>query len=169
MKYSLAKPSAGALFIAAAHAVHAQYAPPPPPAPFQGFLNEWLRKDDPYMNKWDFGGSVRVRYESKDNFAVAGSGAGATTSLDFRKNGANVDNAYLLERIRVRAGYTDKWFSALVEGRPAVVPRRGGPAASARPPPRGRRPGRGVDEALDDLGARLLRPRGAGNLGNWLH
>ena len=29
----------------------AQYAPPAPPAPFQGFINEWLRKDDPYMNQ----------------------------------------------------------------------------------------------------------------------
>ncbi len=109
--------ASGALALAASTQLHAQYAPPPPPAPFQGFLNEWLRKDDPYMNKWDFGGSVRVRYESKDNFAVAGSGAGATTSLDFRKHGANVDNAYLLEKIRLRAGYTDKWWGALVEGR----------------------------------------------------
>ena len=117
MKHPFSRLTAGALMVTAVNTVHAQYAPPPPPAPFQGFLNEWLRKDDPSMNKWDFGGSVRVRYESKDNFAVAGSGSGATTSLDFRKTGANVDNSYLLERIRVRAGYTDKWWGALVEGR----------------------------------------------------
>jgi hypothetical protein len=73
------------------------------------------------MNKWDFGGALRVRYESKDNFAVAGSSSGATSSLDFRKTGANEDNAYLLERLRFRVGYTDKWFSALVEGRSSLA------------------------------------------------
>jgi hypothetical protein len=125
----------GAFVLAAATQLHGQYAPPPPPAPFQGFLNEWLRKDDPYMNKWDFGGSVRVRYETKDNFAVAGSGAGATTSLDFRKNNANVDNSYLLEKIRVRAGYTDKWFSALVEGRSSLAQGDERFASTAPPPP----------------------------------
>jgi hypothetical protein len=130
----------GAFVLAASTQLHGQYAPPPPPAPFAGFLNEWLRKDDPYMNKWDFGGSVRVRYESKDNFAVAGSGAGATTSLDFRKNGANVDNAYLLERIRVRAGYTDKWWGALVEGRSSFA--QGDERfASTAPPPATKREG----------------------------
>src|SRR5882672_11292268 len=95
----------------------AQYAPPPPPAPFQGFINEWLRRDDPYMNKWDFGGSVRLRYEIKDNFAIGGSAG----SLDFRRNGADVDNSYLLEKFRLRAGYTDKWWSALVEGRSSLA------------------------------------------------
>ena len=94
---------ASALVLAALSSSQAQYAPPPPPAPFQGFINEWLRKDDPYMNKWDFGGSVRVRYELKDNFAISGSGTGASTSLDFRENGADVDNDYLMERIRFRA------------------------------------------------------------------
>ena len=60
MKYSVSHLSAGALVLASASLVQGQYAPPPSPAPFQGFLNEWLRKDDPYMNKWDFGGSVRI-------------------------------------------------------------------------------------------------------------
>lgn len=113
--------AASALVLAAVNAAYAQYAPPPPPAPFQGFINEWLRKDDPYMNKWDFGGSVRVRYELKDNFGIAGSGTGPTTSLDFRKTGADVDNDYLMEKIRFRAGYTDKWWSALAEGRSSLV------------------------------------------------
>ena len=45
---------------------------PPPPAPFAGFLNEYLRKDYPYMNQWDFGGSARGRYEAKEGFAVQG-------------------------------------------------------------------------------------------------
>lgn len=121
MKHLASNLTAGALVLAAARAVYGQYTPPPPPAPFQGFINEWLRKDDPYMNKWDFGGSARVRYELKDNFGIAGSGTGPTISLDFRENGADVDNSYLMERIRFRAGYTDKWFSTLVEGRSSLV------------------------------------------------
>src|SRR5437762_11420579 len=33
-------------------ATQAQYAPPPPPQPFAGFVNEALRKNDPYMTAW---------------------------------------------------------------------------------------------------------------------
>src|SRR5215475_6772940 len=86
----------GALLAVTQNRASAQYAPPPPPAPFQGFLNEWLRKDSPYMNQWDIGGAIRVRYENKDNFAIPGSPG----SVDFRDHGAEVDNAYALERIR---------------------------------------------------------------------
>ena len=128
--------TAGAIMLAATQSLHAQYAPPPPPAPFQGFLNEALRKDDPYMNKWDFGGSFRLRYELRDNFAVAGEPG----SLDFRKDGADVDNRYLLERLRVRAGYTDKWLGALVEGRSSLA--QGDERfASTAPPPATKREG----------------------------
>src|SRR4051812_18853380 len=107
----------GAVALCAAGNVDAQYAPPPPPTPFQGFINEALRKDDPYMNKWDFGGSLRVRYEWKEGFAIAGKPG----SADFRAKGADVENDYLMERLRVRAGYTDKWWGALVEGRSSLV------------------------------------------------
>lgn len=95
----------------------AQYAPPPPPAPFAGFLNEALRKDDPSMSAWDFGGTARVRYEIKDGAAIAG----VPGSLDFRANNADNHNAYFLERFRLRAGYTDTWWSALVEGRSSLA------------------------------------------------
>jgi len=116
-KTSKTAQAAGAIVLAATNVLYAQYAPPPPPAPFQGFLNEALRKDDPYMNKWDFGGTFRLRYEVRDNFGIAG----VPGSLDFRKDGADVDNRYLLERLRVRAGYTDKWFGTLVEGRSSLA------------------------------------------------
>ena len=43
--------TAGALVLAACSQVYGQYTPPAPPAPFPGFLNDWLRQDDPYMNK----------------------------------------------------------------------------------------------------------------------
>ena len=121
MKPRITSLTASALVLAAANHVYGQYAPPPPPAPFAGFINEALRKDDPYMSKWDLGGSVRLRYEAKEGFGIAGVGAGATSSLDFRDHGADVNNEYFLGKIRLRAGYTDKWWSALVEGRSSLA------------------------------------------------
>jgi hypothetical protein len=106
-----------ALVLSAAATASAQYAAPPPPRPFAGFLNEYLRKDDPYMAAWDFGGTVRLRYETRDGFGIAGSPG----SMDFREKGADVSNAYLLSRVRLRAGYTSKWWGALAEGRSSAV------------------------------------------------
>jgi hypothetical protein len=98
---------------------HAQYTPPPPPAPFPGFLNEYLRKNDPYMNQWDFGGNARIRTEVKEGFAIQGV-TGPVASLDFRNNPANTSDEYFMERIRFHAGYTSKWWSAYVEGRSSL-------------------------------------------------
>jgi hypothetical protein len=42
-------------------------------------------------------------------------------SLDFREHGADVDNEYLLTRIRFHAGYTDTWWSAYAEGRSSLA------------------------------------------------
>src|SRR5215831_5039804 len=113
--------AAGALALGATCATsQAQYAPPPPPTPFQGFINEALRQNDPYMNQWDFGGSLRVRYEMKDNFAIPVP-PGAPTHLDFRAHGADEDLSYFLERLRFRAGYNDEWFSMLAEGRSSMA------------------------------------------------
>jgi len=111
----------GSLFAAAWNA-SAQYAPPPPPAPFPGFLNEALRKNDPYMNQWDFGGNARFRYEVKEGFAIPG----RPNSLDFRDHGPtgapfDVNNEYFIERIRYHVGYADKWWSAYVEGRSSLA------------------------------------------------
>jgi hypothetical protein len=111
--------TAGALVLAALNSAHgavltgADFDPTKPARPSAGLLNDWLRQDDPYMAAWDLGTQVRFRYEVKDNFAIAG----RPGSLDFRDHGADVDNAYLLSRVKPRAGYTGKWFSALVEGR----------------------------------------------------
>src|SRR5437870_12691129 len=102
-----------AFALGAAGSLKAQYTPPPPPAPFAGFLNEALRKNDPYMNQWDFGGNARGRYEVKEGFAVTG----LPGSVDFRDHGADVSNEYFLEKIRYHAGYTAKWWSVYVEGR----------------------------------------------------
>lgn len=117
MKSSPTRLATAVLGLAALNPLHAQYAPPPPPAPFQGFLNEYLRSKDPYMNQWDFGGNVRLRYELKDGFAIQG----VAGSLDFRRHGADVDNEYLLSRIRFHAGCTEKWWSAYAEGRSSLA------------------------------------------------
>jgi hypothetical protein len=69
------------------------------------------------MNQWDIGGAIRARYELKDNFIIPGEPG----SLDFRDHGADVDNAYFLERIRYHLGYADKWWSAYVEGRSSLA------------------------------------------------
>jgi hypothetical protein len=103
----------------AAGVAQAQYAPPPPPAPFPGFLNEFLRKNDPYMNQWDFGGNVRLRTEIKEGFAIPGV-TGPVASLDFRNDPANTSDEYFMERIRFHAGYTSKWWGAYVEGRSSL-------------------------------------------------
>ncbi len=79
--------------------------------PSAGYLNDYLRKDDPYMSAWDIGTQVRLRYEIRDNFGVSGA------VNDFRRKGADVDNAYFLQRIKPRVGYTAEWFSVFVEGR----------------------------------------------------
>ena len=117
MKPTLQLLSASALGLAAVTSATAQYAPPPPTQPFPGFLNEYLRKDNPYMNAWDIGGSVRLRYEMKDGGGFTGPPGSGT---DFRRNlapGTDNINSYFMDKVRVRLGYTDKWWSAFVEGR----------------------------------------------------
>ena len=71
-----------------------------------------MRKDNPYMNQWDLGGNARLRYEDKDGFAVQGHAG----SVDFRENNADTVNNYLLGRVRLHLGYTEKWWNAYVEG-----------------------------------------------------
>ena len=106
--------TAGALVLALATCVSAgDYSPTSPLRPSAGLVNDWLRKDNPYMSAWDIGTQVRLRYEVRDNFAIAGTKG----SVDFLHNGTNVDNAYFLDRIKPHIGYTAEWFSAFVEGR----------------------------------------------------
>jgi len=92
-----------ALVLVGAVAAEAQYTPPPPSQPFPGFLNDWMRKQDPYLANWDISGAARFRYEVKENagFTAAGSGA------DFRKGGVDNDNSYFLNKVLARVGYTD--------------------------------------------------------------
>src|SRR5437667_265840 len=104
---------ATALSLASLTNLCAQYAPPPPPAPFPGFLNEYLRSKDPYMNQWDFGGNVRLRYEVKEGFGIPG----VTGSFDWNNSGRLFDAAKLR--------WQNEWFSAdFFTSRP-VIPEDG--------------------------------------------
>lgn len=106
--------TAGALVLVAANSVYAQYAPPPPSAPFPGFINDYMRKQDPYLSVWDIGGAARVRYELKEG------GLGLPPANDFRQNTTPTtqnDNDYVSTKVLARVAYTDKWWGAWVEGR----------------------------------------------------
>lgn len=112
-----------------ANHVHGQTAPgpqPPPAVPVAapvappanaGFLNHYLRTMSPALTNWDIGGSVRGRYEAKDGYAVQG----VAGSLDFRANNADMNNDYFLEKIRLRAGYSDTGWGALVEAESSLA------------------------------------------------
>jgi hypothetical protein len=101
------------LTLNAVFAAPGDYDPKAPARPSAGYFNDYLRQNDAGMAAWDLGVATRLRYEMRDNFAIAGK----TGSLDFRANNADVDNNYLLYRIRPRIGYNSEWFSAMVEGR----------------------------------------------------
>ncbi len=106
--------TAGALVLAAVNTVYAQYAPPPPRAPFPGFINDYMRKQDPYLSVWDIGGAARVRYELKEG------GLGLPPANDFRDITTPTTqnhNDYFSTKVLARVAYTDKWWGAYLEGR----------------------------------------------------
>src|SRR5881394_50998 len=86
--------------------------PTTPARPRAGYLNDYLRQNDTAMAAWDLGVAARVRYEVHDGYGIAGKGGPAN---DFKDTGADVNNNYLLYRIRPHAGYNSEWFSAYVE------------------------------------------------------
>ena len=106
---------ASAIVLAAANCVYAQYTPPAPLQPFPGFINDALRKQDPYYSVWDIGGVFRGRYEIKEG------GLGLPPANDFRATtsaaGTRNNNDYFSTKLLMRVGYTDKWWSAYLEGR----------------------------------------------------
>src|SRR2546422_2780459 len=116
-KNHILKPLAALAITCRTLLAYSQYAPPPPPQPFPGFINEALRKQDPYLSVWDIGGSLRLRYEDKQGFGIAG----LTGSMDFRDHNADMSNDYLMSKLRFRVGYTDKWWGVLAEGRSSLV------------------------------------------------
>jgi hypothetical protein len=110
-KKSLLVLTSTAVALGASAPALAQYAPPPPTQPFPGFLNEYLRKQDPYYANWDISGSARFRYEVREN------ALGLPPNNDWRKTGFDNDNSYFSDKILAHVGYTAKWWSVYVEGR----------------------------------------------------
>lgn len=143
--------SAGALVLAAINHVYAQYTPPPP-APFVGFINEWLRQDNPAMNAWDFGGAERLRLVDYEGYNIPGvPGTPAKANNDFRGHGADVDNTYLLSRLRFHAGYTETWWGVFAEGQSSMEYNDDRWAYFANPLPKGEVDRRGEGPESDQI------------------
>ena len=152
MKTKLTTLASSSLVLAIAQQVYGQYAPPPPPAPFPGFINEALRKNDPYMNAWDFGGNNRARYELKEGFGING----ITGSVDFRDHGvkgATIDtyNEYFTDKLRYHIGYTAKWWSVYGEGRSSFAMNDQRWAYFTTPTPAGTKNSRGQGPESDTI------------------
>jgi hypothetical protein len=123
-----------AIVLAVSNSVYAQYAPAPPLQPFPGFLNQELRAKDPYWANWDFGGALRLRYEFKEG------AIGVPPGNDFRQSTTATtrrDNDYFSSKLLARVAYTDKWWSAYLEGRSSETygDRRSRTGAGAVPAP----------------------------------
>ena len=127
MKPNLRFLSAGALVFTAINQACAQYTPPPSPAPFAGWLNEYMRKEDPVLAAWDIGGNLRLRFEDHEGYGIPGRGLASppapvnSQSMDFRAHNSLESNSYFMERLRFHVGYTAKWWSAYVEGESSMV------------------------------------------------
>lgn len=87
-----------------------------PVTPTPGWINETLRKDDPYKSAWNVGVLYWTRFEVKENGGFVGPGSLA----DFRRDVDN-DNSYLLQKVLPRIGYTSKWYDVFVQGRHSSV------------------------------------------------
>src|SRR3954471_7524537 len=95
-----------ALALTPAFAAPGDYDPMTPARPSAGYLNDYLRQNDSGMAAWDFGVAARVRYEVHDGYGIAGKGGPAN---DFKDTGADVQNNYVLYRIRPHIGYSSEW------------------------------------------------------------
>lgn len=106
--------------LAVANHVHGQYTPPQPP-PFAGFINDALRQSNTNLNALDIGGSERVRLVDQSGYGIPGiPGTPAAKNNDFRANGAEENNDYLLSRTRFHIGYTDSWWGVYGEGQSSL-------------------------------------------------
>lgn len=83
-----------------------------------GLVNDWLRSQSDAFKAWDIGGQVRLRYESRENFAIAG----RPGAVDFRHQGPDNDNDFFLTREKLHVGYAPtSWLNAFVEGRESTA------------------------------------------------
>lgn len=101
--------TAGLLF---AVSVAAESPKAPAPAASAGHLNDWLRAQKSEFARWDLGGQVRARFESKSGYAVPGV-AGA---VDFAKT--TPENDYWLLREKLHVGWKPvDWVNLYAEAR----------------------------------------------------
>jgi hypothetical protein len=88
--------------------------PPAAPAPSAGIVNDLLREQGDFWKSFDLGGQVRTRFESRNDFGVAGQPG----SMDFRADGALDENNYWLFRTKLHLGYKPvDWLGAYAEAR----------------------------------------------------
>jgi hypothetical protein len=122
--------TAGALVLAATNDIYAQYTAPVALQPFPGFVNDYLRKKDPYNANWDISGSSRFRFEYRANGLVAPpffdfkAGGPLTGGNPLNRNGINGepnDNDFVAMKLLYRIGYTDEWWNFMLEGRTSSV------------------------------------------------
>lgn len=135
--------------VCAAETVSSSSSAPP------GLINDCLQSNSKTFAPWDFGGSVRLRYEVKDHFAIIGTPG----SLDFRDHGTDVDNSYMLERIRFHGGYNEKWFGMMLEGQSSLAQGDDRAAYTNSPPVTGTfsRKGDGPESDLIELRQAYVR------------
>ncbi|KAB2653892.1 MAG: hypothetical protein DVB31_17235 [Verrucomicrobia bacterium] len=103
----------GACSLLASGVVAQTPVPSPAPPASAGIINDRLRGQDPAAAAWDLGVQFRVRYESRNGGAVAGTGP---ASVDF--NDLTQPENYWLLRERVHVGYRPAdWIGLFAEGR----------------------------------------------------
>lgn len=79
-------------------------------------LNKGLRLFWRSLEPWDVGGEFRLRLVSRHYFATPGQPGAA----DFRDDGGNASNTYLLLREKIHLGYTpEPWITGFLEARDA--------------------------------------------------
>ena len=84
------------------------------PTASAGLLNDWLRQQSAEFKRWDIGGQLRLRYESRGNMAVAGR-AGA---VDFGASPVDNENDFFLTREKIHLGFTPvNWLTVFGEAR----------------------------------------------------
>ncbi len=77
-------------------------------------MNDWLRTQSDAFKQWDIGGQVRLRYEIKNNFAVAG----RVGSVDFKNGIVDNENDYFLTREKIHLGFSPTdWLTVFAEAR----------------------------------------------------
>src|ERR1700752_1240806 len=85
-------------------------------APGAGLVNDWLRTQNPDLQRFDIGAQFRVRYEYRSYSAVRALPP-YPGAFDFRADTTVPVNDYVLFRTRVHAGYAPvDWFLVYGEG-----------------------------------------------------